>query len=266
MRTFQAILVATALLGAAEAGAQPLASRVTGVGNGTVRMEYAVQPGVCGNGRGNISLRSGTAVTTSSGGGVTSTRRRDEWEDECEPGPARIALDVAGGRVVRLRAYVGGRWRGTADRDLGAVPPLEASDFLLTLAERADAAPAKEAIFPAMLAEGAEPWPRLLTLAKDPERPRDVRNAAVFWVSQAASEKATEGLQEIVDDPSGDRAVRESAVFALSRRPADESVPALIAIARTHREPGVRRSAIFWLGQSKDPRAIRYFEEMLLRE
>jgi HEAT repeat protein len=60
--------------------------------------------------------------------------------------------------------------------------------------------------------------------------------------------------------------VRKSAIFSLSQRPKDESVPALIRIARTHRDPELRRNAIFWLGQSRDDRAIRYFEEVLLND
>jgi len=57
--------------------------------------------------------------------------------------------------------------------------------------------------------------------------------------------------------------VKEQAVFALSQQPRDAGVPALIRIARTHPEPGVRRKALFWLGQSGDPRALALFEEIL---
>jgi hypothetical protein len=240
--------------------AQSIASRVTAVRSGTVRFEYPAREGVCGNGRGNISIRSGRGTSSYNTG---STRRDREWEDECEPGPVRVALDVDGGRVTSVRAYVGGRWRGSADLDLGAVGAKDASDYLLTIAERSDAEPAKEAIFPAMIAEGVTVWPQLLRLAKDTDRPREVRNSAIFWVSQAAGEAATQGLQEIVDDPAGDKEVRKSAVFSISQRPKDESVPALIRIAKSHRDPEIRRSAIFWLGQSKDERAVAYFESVL---
>lgn len=57
--------------------------------------------------------------------------------------------------------------------------------------------------------------------------------------------------------------VRESAIFALSQRPRDEGVPILIDIVRTSPEPRLRKSAMFWLGQSGDPRAIALFEELL---
>jgi HEAT repeat protein len=60
-----------------------------------------------------------------------------------------------------------------------------------------------------------------------------------------------------------DRDVREQAVFALSQRPHDEGVPALIQIATSHHDPEIRRKALFWLGQSGDPRAIDVFERIL---
>ena len=37
----------------------------------------------------------------------------------------------------------------------------------------------------------------------------------------------------------------------------------MIRIARTNRDPNLRRTALFWLGQSKDPRALDLFEELL---
>lgn len=242
---------------------QSLASRVAAVGSGTVRLTFASAEGVCGNGRGNISIRRGDGRATSQG---TFTRgRRDEWEDECEPGPVRLALDVARGEVTDVRAYVGGRWRGSADLDLGEVPAAEASAWLVRLAATADSKPAKGAIFPAMLADATDPWRALIAIARDADRPRDVRSSALFWVGQTVEEAATRGLEEVVE-ADGDREVRKSAIFSLSQRPKDESVPALIRIARTHRDPELRRNAIFWLGQSRDDRAIRYFEEVLLND
>jgi hypothetical protein len=40
-------------------------------------------------------------------------------------------------------------------------------------------------------------------------------------------------------------------------------VPRLIDVARTNRNPEVRKQAMFWLGQSQDPRALAFFEEVL---
>ena len=40
-------------------------------------------------------------------------------------------------------------------------------------------------------------------------------------------------------------------------------VPKLIDVARSHRDPAVRKQAMFWLGQSRDPRALAFFEQIL---
>jgi len=45
--------------------------------------------------------------------------------------------------------------------------------------------------------------------------------------------------------------------------PEDEGVPKLIEIAQTNKNPEVRKQAMFWLGQSHDPRALAFFEKIL---
>jgi hypothetical protein len=47
--------------------------------------------------------------------------------------------------------------------------------------------------------------------------------------------------------------------------PKDEGIPKLIEVARTNRNPEVRKQAYFWLGQTHDPRAVAFFEEILKR-
>ena len=123
----------------------------------------------------------------------------------------------------------------------------------------------EKAIFPATIADSANVWPAFLRIARNSDLPRGTRTQAVFWLGQAAGDAATSNLKDIVVDNSVDREVREQAVFALSQRPRDEGVPALIAVARTNKDPEIRRKALFWLGQSHDPRAIDLFEELLLK-
>ena len=65
----------------------------------------------------------------------------------------------------------------------------------------------------------------------------------------------------IEDDPETE--VKKRAVFALSQLPHDEGVPLLIDTARKNRNPAVRKQAMFWLGQSNDPRALAFFEDVL---
>lgn len=228
--------------------AQTLAQRVTAAGDATIRFSFAARPGVCGNGANNISI----------------VDRTDEWEGNCERGPVRVSLRVHGGAVTAANTYVGGRWRNTgpSGTDLGTLPAAEAAADLLTLAERATR-DGEELITAASLADSATIWPRLIALAHQTTVPLDTRKHAIFWLGQAAGAVATRGLDSIVRDGTGDLELRKQAVFALSQRPEDEGVPALIRIARSNPSGEVRKSALFWLGQSEDPRALALFEELL---
>ena len=96
------------------------------------------------------------------------------------------------------------------------------------------------------------------------DRSSGVRGQALFWLGQKAGKKAADGItRAIEEDPETD--VKKKAVFALSQLPKDEGVPLLLKTARTNRNPAVRRDAFFWLGQSNDPRALAFFEEVLTR-
>ena len=251
------LLAATAVT----ATAQTVARRVDGVKDGMVRMTFASRPDVCGSGN-NVSMNSSR---TSNYSWDNRSSRDVEWEYDCERGPVRVVLDISNGEVREIRAYVGGKWKNTSASvvDLGVVSAREAANYLVGLASTLPAKPGEKAIFPAMLADSAEVWPGLIRLARDANVPTQTRRQSVFWVSQAAGEAATKGLNDIVTDNSVERAVREQAVFALSQRPKEQGVPALIAVARTNRDPEIRRKAMFWLGQSNDPRAIALFEEIL---
>ena len=91
----------------------------------------------------------------------------------------------------------------------------------------------------------------------------DVRRQSIFWLGQHAGEKAAAQLKEATDDPNDD--VKEMAVFAISQLPRDRAIPELIEIARTNRSRAAREKAVFWLGQSGDPRALDFIESLLVR-
>jgi hypothetical protein len=89
-----------------------------------------------------------------------------------------------------------------------------------------------------------------------------VRGQALFWIAQKAGKRATGALTDAIqNDPETD--VKKKAVFALSQLPKDESVPQLIHVADTNSNLTVRKEAFFWLGQSQDPRALAYLEQVL---
>ena len=253
------------LIAASTATAQTLEKRVAAAPDGSVRFSFAARPGVYGNGRNMISwdCDKGNCRNRQVDGNWND---HDDWDTPCDSGPVRVALSKSGGRILDLRVYVGGQWRtSTSATDLGMVGTKEAASYLLALALRDESRAAEKAIFPAVLADSVTIWPDLLKVAKSGDVSRKVRRSAVFWLGQAAGDAATRGLTDLVDDGREDREVRESAVFALSQRPREEGVPALIRIAKENKDPDLRRKAIFWLGQSDDPRALALFEELLTR-
>jgi hypothetical protein len=104
---------------------------------------------------------------------------------------------------------------------------------------------------------------RLIAAARDGTTAH-TRGQALFWLAQRAGDKAIGAISEaITRDPETD--VKRRAVFALSQLPKDQGVPLLIQVARTNSNAAVRKQAIFWLGQSKDERALRFFEEILFK-
>lgn len=254
----RATLIALGLAGLVTipASSQSLAARIGEVRDGTVRLTYAAREGVCGNGSNNIQTSSGRHTRFDSD---------DDVDTFCEYGPVRLSLTMSGGNVSRIRVAVGGRWRESTSRpvDLGMVSTRDVASYLFDLARRSTTRAGGEAIFAVTLADSITPWPEMLQIARDENIRQDTRKQSVFWLGQAAGDVATAGLSELAEDEDEDREVRESAVFALSQLDNDEGVPALIRIARGNKDPKIRRTALFWLGQSDDPRAQDLFEELL---
>ena len=255
------VLAGTAGAGCADAqaGQGGLASRVAAApADAEVWMHFASRPGVCGSEHG-IS-------TSDSGHGRTIHQSNGDGDWECFEGPVYVALERHDGRIDKVRVRVARPWSTTGRRmtDLGVVGAREASEYLLGLAEHdTQGRVGEEAIVPATLADSVTTWPTLLRLTRNTALPERTRRSAVFWLSQQAGDRVTREISNFVAESDDDREVRKHAVFALSQRPREEAVPELVRIARTHRDPEIRKTAMFWLGQTNDPRAIALFEEIL---
>lgn len=238
--------------------AQSLANRVSGVGDGTVQLRFASRPGVCGDGRGSIGTNGSTFMRRYSSDYGYDTN----W---CAPGPVRVVLDVRGGDVNRARVYVGGNDSSAAVQDLGMVGAREAADYFLSLARDARRSVGDDAILAAVLADSVTPWRDLFGIARDESVHKGTRSSALFWLSRAAA--ASVNHRELFAERDGEESdrdeVRNAAIFALSQQPHDEGVPALIRVARSNGSPAARDRALFWLGQSGDPRALDLFAEIL---
>jgi hypothetical protein len=123
----------------------------------------------------------------------------------------------------------------------------------------------KQVVFAFQMSDRDEAIDELIRIAKN-EADQEIRKEAIFWLGQKASEKSVKTLKDVVDDSDEDTKVKESAVFAISQLPTEKSVPMLIEIARTNKNPKVKKQAIFWLGQKDDDAALKFFEEILLKK
>jgi len=121
----------------------------------------------------------------------------------------------------------------------------------------------KPAVVALAMHDGAPATRSLVAIARD-HAVSKLRSDALFWLGQRAGNEAAATIAEAIDrDPDTD--VKRRAVFALSQLPKDDGVPKLIDVARNNRNAAVRKQAMFWLGQSNDPRALKFFEEVLLK-
>jgi len=238
--------------------AQTLAGRVAAIGTGAVSFHFTPRPGVCGDGE--HFIRTGEH---SYHGSFSQSRSMEP----CMAGPVQVKLSVDNGVVHRVQYWVG-PLRERDARALGAVPAPEAARYLMTLAAQGNPRASAKAIFPAVLADSATVWPGLLAIAKDTDtRSRSTRQDALFWLSRFASGavagKPNDPFASDNESRSEDDELKSHAVFVLSQLPRHEGIPQLLEVARTNRNTHVRSQALFWLGQSGDPRALALFESVL---
>lgn len=177
-----------------------------------------------------------------------------------------VLLRVASGRVERVRAYDDDCVLDAEGRLvvwLEGVAPAESVALLKGLLSDAGRPErfAEEALVALALHDAPEAVQALLELAKR-HASREVRSGALFWLAQRAGDEARAAItRAIEEDPETE--VKRHAVFALSEM--KDGVPLLIDLARRHKNPAVREQAFFWLGESEDPRALAFFEEILGR-
>jgi HEAT repeat protein len=108
---------------------------------------------------------------------------------------------------------------------------------------------------------GNEQW--LMNIAVNPKEDIELRKKALFWAGQsgvAISEMAK------LYDRMGDSEMREAIIFSLSQRQRDPAaMDKLFDIAKNEKDSELRKKAIFWLGQSRDPRVQQFLMDLINR-
>lgn len=287
------IVVLLVMLGVVDAGAQPqtvggsVQARAVGgalnrtavdglakaAGNGWVGYSVPMVDGdhqMCcwnnsGSGRccGQCALEPG--VTAGTGGQIVSgTGKPVALEPRRE---LFVLMRVVGGTIERIRTFSEEcvlDVSGTTLQWLGAGTPADSARMLGSFVTAAhDRKLADGALTALAMHRDTVALETLLAAAKNGDSTH-VRGQALFWLAQRAGDRAVGAITAAIEqDPETE--VKRRAVFALSQLPKDEGVPLMIQVAKTNANPAVRKQAMFWLGQSKDARAVKFFEEILFK-
>jgi tetratricopeptide (TPR) repeat protein len=175
-----------------------------------------------------------------------------------EPRAQQILRDFAGreneNSDLREKAiFLLGQRRGT-----------ENTEFLRSLYSRLTNEDLKEKILFSLSQQkgaGNEQW--LMNIALNPKEDIELRKKALFWAGQSGV-----AISEIskLYDRVGDSELREHIIFVLSQRQSDRAaMDKLFDIARTEKDAELRKKAIFWLGQSRDPRVQQFLIDLINR-
>jgi HEAT repeat protein len=101
----------------------------------------------------------------------------------------------------------------------------------------------------------------LMALALNANEKLELRKKALFWAGQ--QHEIPIGDLTKLYDTMNDRDMKEQLIFVYSQRNESQAVDELMAIAQNEKDPELRRKAIFWLGQSKDPRVPDFLARLI---
>ncbi|HEY6208840.1 MAG TPA: HEAT repeat domain-containing protein, partial [Gemmatimonadales bacterium] len=107
---------------------------------------------------------------------------------------------------------------------------------------------------------GAENMRWMMDIALNEREPIEQRKKALFWAGQSGAD--LEQLTALYDRIQSTE-MKEQLIFVYSQRHESQALDALIRIARTEKDKDLRKKAIFWLGQSHDPRAAQVLLEII---
>jgi HEAT repeat protein len=91
----------------------------------------------------------------------------------------------------------------------------------------------------------------------------ELRGETVFWIAQTGGEQAVDFLIQLYDAEKSVQ-VKKKIIFALTQAKNQKAaLHKLMAIGKSDPSPEARKEAIFWIGQSRDPEAIKFIEDLL---
>ena len=120
----------------------------------------------------------------------------------------------------------------------------------------------RKVVFALAEAGGEENLRWLRDRAIDPTEDIELRKNALFWAGEAG---LSMGDLVTIYDEVAEIEMREQLIFVLSQRDERAATDKLMHIASNDPSSRLRQRAIFWLGQSEDPRAVDFLLELIQR-
>jgi HEAT repeat protein len=160
------------------------------------------------------------------------------------------------------RSDIPNELRGTAIFWISQNADAGGAEYLIELYPRLDDEELKErAIFGISQAGGPQARAWLLERVRDTREDVEIRKNALFWVGQMGGVRAAD-LQGLYDTLS-DIEMKEQVIFVASQTGETEAVDFLMDVARTEDDQELKERAIFWLGQSNDPRVPEFLLSLI---
>jgi HEAT repeat protein len=166
-----------------------------------------------------------------------------------------------------LRAYAERRDRPTDLREkaifwLGQRRSAENEQFLKDLYKKLENDDLKEkVIFSLSQMGGADNYRWLMDIALNTRENIELRKKALFWAGQGRSVDVADLVR--LYDSMNDREMKEQLIFVYSQRREEAALDKLFQIGKNDPDRELRKKAIFWIGQSRSPRAAQYLQDLI---
>lgn len=177
-----------------------------------------------------------------------------------DPGAGKLLMDIAGNDEQDADV------RGIALIALGERDEPEVTRYLQDVFDRSEDPDIQQQALIALSErnddEDLKSW--FMATAKDTSRSLDARKMCLFWAAESGNMDAGDirSLYADFDDPE----LRKQLIYSIAEIDSEAGVDLLIDIARDDPSYEMRQMAIFWLGDSGDPRALEFLEQLLAGE
>jgi len=138
----------------------------------------------------------------------------------------------------------------------------ESSQFLREFFQRTNDPELKQTVIFHVAQSGTEEDVRwLFDRVKDQSSDDEIRKSALFWLAQSRHITMPQ-LEELYGQLESTE-LKEAIIFAYSQRHDSEAIDRLMTVARQDPDQKLRKSALFWLGQSRDPRVTQFLVDIV---